>query len=67
MEIECVKYKEKMDSEGACCRHPEDYCKYRTSCIIHFLGKEKVSELKENRIPSEKKRQAKEAAENDRA
>jgi hypothetical protein len=41
MELECVKYKEKMDSEGAYCRHPGDYCKDRSSCIIHFTGKEK--------------------------
>ncbi len=41
MELECVKYKEKMDSEGARCRHPEDYCKDRTSCIINFMSLEK--------------------------
>jgi len=40
MELECIKYKEKMDSAGAYCRHPDDYCKYRTSCIIHFTEKE---------------------------
>ncbi len=38
MELECEKYKEKMDPVGAHCRHPEDYCKYRTSCVIHFSG-----------------------------
>lgn len=40
MELECVKYREMMDSESAACRHPGDYCKYRPSCIIHFLGGE---------------------------
>ena len=40
MELECIKYNEKMDSGGAYCRHPDDYCKYRTSCIIHFMGKD---------------------------
>lgn len=40
MELECVKFKEKMDSESAYCRHPNDYCQHRTSCIIHFMGQE---------------------------
>jgi hypothetical protein len=44
MEIECVKYKEWMSSESAVCRHPGDYCKFRSSCIIHFLGSEKRKE-----------------------
>lgn len=43
MELECVKYKEKMASEDAACTHPGDYCKFRTACIIHFLGAEKKS------------------------
>lgn len=41
MEVECVKYKEKMNSEEAECRHPGDYCKYRTSCIIQFIAGER--------------------------
>jgi len=40
MELECAKYHEKMDSEQAVCKHPGDYCKYRTSCMIHFIDKE---------------------------
>jgi len=40
MELECAKYKEKMSSVNARCQHPGDYCKYRTSCIIHFMGSE---------------------------
>ncbi|NOX79906.1 MAG: RNA polymerase II-associated protein [Deltaproteobacteria bacterium] len=40
MELECAKYKEKMSSEEAYCHHPGDYCKFRTSCIIHFMGSE---------------------------
>jgi len=40
MELECAKYKEKMSSEEAYCHHPGDYCKFRTSCIIHFMGRE---------------------------
>lgn len=44
MEVECVKYRERIDSEQAECRHPGDYCKFRSSCIIHFLGSEKKNE-----------------------
>ena len=44
MELECAKYKEKMASDEAICRHPGDYCTYRTSCIIHFMGMEKKSD-----------------------
>ncbi|HDK43546.1 MAG TPA: RNA polymerase II-associated protein [Desulfobacteraceae bacterium] len=40
MELECAKYKEKMSSGEAYCHHPGDYCKFRTSCIIHFMGSE---------------------------
>ncbi len=40
MELECAKYKEKMSSEEASCRHPGDYCKFRTSCIIYFMSSE---------------------------
>ncbi|MHB8789800.1 MAG: RNA polymerase II-associated protein [Desulfobulbaceae bacterium] len=49
MEVECVKYRERMDSEQAECRHPGDYCKFRSSCIIHFLGGVKK---KEGAVPS---------------
>ena len=41
MELECFKYNEKMSAEDAFCRHPGDYCKYRTSCMIQFMGGEK--------------------------
>ncbi len=40
MELECIKYKEKVDSADPVCRHPDDYCKYRTSCIIQFMSSE---------------------------
>jgi len=35
-----------MEEEGAVCRHLADYCKLRTSCLIHFLGSEKAREEK---------------------
>jgi len=40
MELVCEKYKEKMEAEGAYCRHPGEYCKFRNACMIHFLSKE---------------------------
>jgi len=44
MELECVKFKEKMSPDTARCRHPHDFCKYRTSCIIHFISTGKDNE-----------------------
>ena len=38
MKLECFKYKENMQAEDAVCRHLGDYCKYRTSCVIHFMS-----------------------------
>lgn len=40
MDLVCEKHRETMDSAGAYCRHPSDYCKFRTACLIHFLSKE---------------------------
>jgi len=44
MKVQCDKYKEIMDSEEAECRHPNDYCQTRTSCMILFLEKERKRE-----------------------
>jgi len=55
MELECVKYKEKMSAEGAFCRHPNDYCKHRTSCIIHFISGEQKQNNKSSQIESQAK------------
>ncbi len=41
MDLFCEKYKEKMTADDAVCRHPGEYCKFRTSCIINFMKKEK--------------------------
>ncbi len=43
MELECVKYHEKMDSDEAACRHAGDYCQHRTSCMIVYMEKENKS------------------------
>ena len=47
MELICEKHNETMEAEKALCRHPADFCKFRTSCIIHFCEHEKTREIKE--------------------
>jgi len=55
MELNCIKYNEIMAPENAVCRHPGDYCKYRTSCVIHFLGREKETSARHGQVSSDKK------------
>jgi phosphoribosyl-AMP cyclohydrolase len=43
MDLFCEKYKEKVSGENARCSHPKEYCKFRTACIIQFMGGEKGS------------------------
>jgi len=51
MDLVCEKYKEKVDSEAPECRHPDDYCQFRTSCMIQFMEKENRREqARQNRI-----------------
>ncbi len=38
MDLFCEKYNETVPAEKAYCRHPKEYCKFRTACIIHFKG-----------------------------
>ena len=53
MELECYKYNEKMQAEDAFCRHPGDYCKYRTSCIIQFMsGENKANKISIKQVDS---------------
>lgn len=40
MELVCEKYHKKINSVGARCQHPTEYCKFRTACIIHFMSKD---------------------------
>lgn len=54
MELECIKYKEKVDAEAPVCNHPEDYCRFRTSCMIHFMEKENRRERKRMETVGEK-------------
>lgn len=46
MKLECYKYNEKMQAGDAVCRHPNDYCKYRASCMIQFLSSENRAKRK---------------------
>jgi hypothetical protein len=48
MKIVCEKYKEEMAQEEAACRHPKEYCKFRSSCLIHFMSRENSKEIREN-------------------
>jgi phosphoribosyl-AMP cyclohydrolase len=43
MDLFCEKYKEEVAAAEARCRHPKEYCKFRTACIIHFMGGEDSS------------------------
>lgn len=49
MKLVCEKFKDSMEAEEAECRHPNDYCQTRTSCIIVFLEKERKREEKNQR------------------
>jgi len=44
MELVCEKYNQKMAADKAVCRHPQEYCKFRTSCMIHFMGGKETTE-----------------------
>ncbi len=41
MRLVCEKYKETMAADQARCRHAQEYCKFRSACMIHFLSQEK--------------------------
>ncbi|MEZ0328951.1 MAG: hypothetical protein ABWK15_05255 [Dissulfuribacterales bacterium] len=50
MELEgyCFKDKKQIPINAGCC-HPNDYCKDRTACMVHFLEQERKKTL-ENRL-----------------
>jgi len=54
MELFCEKYKETMDAENATCRHPSEYCKFRTACIIHFMDGENGGQQSGKKMDSER-------------
>jgi hypothetical protein len=41
---ECMKHRIYMDEANAECRDPDLYCKFRPSCMIYFMEKEKGRE-----------------------
>jgi phosphoribosyl-AMP cyclohydrolase len=43
MDLFCEKYNETVAAEKAYCKRPKEYCKFRTQCIIHFMGDENIS------------------------
>ena len=49
MQLVCEKYKEKMAADEARCRHAQEYCKFRSSCMIHFLERERGRGREEGR------------------
>jgi hypothetical protein len=38
-QLPCLKYNRYQDIRDPRCSDPELYCKYRTSCMIHFMQK----------------------------
>ncbi len=40
MRLVCEKYRETMAAGDARCRHGNEYCKFRSGCMIHFLAQE---------------------------
>ena len=58
LELICEKYKKKEESDKIVCRHPDEYCKFRTSCMIHFISGESKSSARmldlKREMPSEK-------------
>lgn len=45
MELICEKYREKEEAATVRCRRPREYCKFRSSCMIHFQTKENQAML----------------------
>ena len=44
MDLSCEKYKEPVAAEKPVCRHRVEYCKYRSACMIHFMGAGKAGD-----------------------
>jgi len=57
MELICEKYGQKMDSESARCHHPDEYCKFRSACIIHYIGREQARGSRGNSTDRKEKEQ----------
>ena len=44
MQLYCEKYRESLVGTRVVCRHPKEYCKFRSACLAHFMGKEEKSD-----------------------
>ena len=53
MQLVCEKFGEKMESSVAICGHPNDYCKFRQNCMIHFVSRENARKPEETVEPQE--------------
>jgi len=52
MQFYCEKYREALVGSRLACRHPKEYCKFRSACLAHFMGKEEESEQQKERPDS---------------
>ena len=54
MDLICEKYLSKIDPEAISCKKPAEYCKFRTACMVHFIGSDKRMDIDQNPdIPEE--------------
>ena len=60
MKLLCEKYKEEMSQKEAVCSHPNEYCKFRSACLIHFVSRENLKEGRENAEISKESQQKEE-------
>lgn len=44
MDLFCEKYKKKLSREEGVCTHLEEYCKFRESCIVNYMTRERQRE-----------------------
>lgn len=61
MELICAKYQETEREEEARCRRPQEYCKFRSACIINMLGRERDREVALAQPPEQEKGNDKDA------
>jgi len=46
MKLRCEKYRKEVESDTPRCEHPGEYCRFRESCMINFLGRESDREAR---------------------
>ena len=54
MHLICEKHQDEVDSKNPHCGHPDEYCKFRKSCMISFMEKENKWELRKKKQDIEK-------------